>query len=93
MTFQHAVLAAEMAIAKAAVADNGLRLVLTVLERALDLLWRTTPKWHGEVQGGLVLYRVICEGAAALREVSSSVDQQQIRGRKICADCEECAEG
>jgi len=39
---KHAVLAAEMTLAEAAVADNPLRGILALLEVAADLLWRAT---------------------------------------------------
>lgn len=43
---QHAMLAAVATIAEAAVADNGLRAVLAVLEGAADL-----PRGHAAAQG------------------------------------------
>lgn len=53
MRLQHAVLAAEVAGAEAAVADNALRGVAAVLEAAADLLGAAAADGLCEVDGGL----------------------------------------
>lgn len=51
VVLEHAVLTAVVATAEAAVADNGLRAVLAVLEGAANLLWgHAAAEWECEVE-------------------------------------------
>ena len=59
--FQHAVLAAEVAGAKAAVADDTLRGVTALLEAASDLFGCATTDGEGEVDCGLAGDGMRCE--------------------------------
>jgi hypothetical protein len=59
--FQHAVLAAEVARAEAAVADNALRGIATLLEAATDLFGCAAADGEGEVDCGLAGDGMRCE--------------------------------
>lgn len=61
MRFQHAVLAAEVARAEAAVADDALRGIAAVLEAAANLFGCAAADWKGEVDCGLAGDGVRCE--------------------------------
>lgn len=74
MRLQHAVLAAEVAGAKAAVADNALRCVAAVLEAAADLLGAAAADGQGQVDCGLAGDGVGCEALGGVGEVLAGVD-------------------
>lgn len=80
MRFQHAVLAAEVARAEAAVADDALRGIAAVLEAAANLFWCTAADWKSEVDCGLAGDGVRCEGRRRLGQVLARVDEAQRRG-------------
>lgn len=82
VVLEHAVLAAVVAAAEAAVADNGLCAILAVLEGAADLLGRhAAAQGQGQVQSCVWPDGVIGEGGFRRREVLAGVDDAQIRRR------------
>ena len=95
VVLKHAVLAAVVAAAEAAVADNGLGTVLAVLEGAADLLGRhAAAQRQGQVQGCVWADGVVGEGCFRRRKVLAGVDDAQIRGRvHVGAQGEERAKG
>jgi hypothetical protein len=63
VVLEHAMTTAVSALAEAAVADNGLRAVLAVLEGAADLLGRhAAAEREGEVESGIGTDGVISQG-------------------------------
>lgn len=95
VVLQHAVLAAVVAAAEAAVADNGLGAILAVLERAADLLGgHSTAQGQGHVQGGIGADAVFGEGGGGRREVLAGVDYAEVGGRgEVGAQGEQGAQG
>jgi hypothetical protein len=94
VVLEHAMTTAVSALAEAAVADNGLRAVLAILEGAADLLGRhAAAEREGEVESGIGPDGVISQGGVGRREVLAGVDYAQIRGcREIGAEGEERAQ-
>lgn len=51
--FQHAMFAAELALAEGAVTDDPLSLISAILEGTADLLRSATAYWNRYVDGGI----------------------------------------
>lgn len=78
---QHAVLAAVVARAKGAVANDALSSVFAVLERAADLLRRhAAAERKGHVNGGIGRNGVVGEGGGWVGQVLAGMDEAQIGG-------------
>ena len=94
MVLQHTVLTAVVAAAEAAVADDALRRILAVLERAADLLrGHAAAQRERHVQCGVGRDVVGLQGARRRREVLAGVDYAQVRGCGVrSAEGEERAE-
>ena len=93
MRLQHAMLAAEMALAEAAVADDALRRVLAVLGAAADFLRGAAAEGQGDVEGAVA--RDVVGGQELGRgEVFAGVDEAEgVRGGEVGAEGDEGEEG
>ena len=81
VVLEQAVLAAVVARAEAAVADDALGGVLALLERAADLLGgHAAAHGQGHVQGGVGGDVVVGQRCGAAREVLAGVDYAQVVG-------------
>lgn len=90
---QHPVLAAEMAIAEAAVADDPLRRVAAVFETAADFLGASAADWQREVDCRLACDGVGGQGCARVGEVFAGVHEAEGGGGEVGAEREEGVEG
>lgn len=93
MALEHAVFAAEVALAEAAVADDALGGVAAVLEAAAELLGRAAEEREREVQGAFAGDVVGGEGVGGGGEVVAGVDEAEGGFREVGAEGEEGAEG
>jgi hypothetical protein len=93
MRLEHAVFAAEVAGAEAAVADDALRSVAAVLLAAANALGSAAADRQGEVDGGFAGYGMGGEGRGRVGEMFAGVDEAEGGGREIGAEGEEGVEG
>lgn len=90
---QHPVLAAEMAIAEAAVADDPLRRVAAVFETTADLFGTSAADWQREVDRRLACDGVGGQSCARVGEVFAGVHEAEGGGGEVGAEREQGVEG
>lgn len=88
MALQHAMLAAEVAGAEAAVADDALCCVLAVFEVAADLLGRPAPDRQRHVQRA-VAGDVVAAECGSGGEVLAGVDEAEVGLGEVGAESEQ----
>lgn len=89
MRLEHAVLAAEVALAEAAVADDALRRVAAVLEVAADLFGRAAADGQRQVDCRLARDGVRCERRGRVGQVLAGVHEAEGGGGEVGAESEE----